>query len=438
MWFLYQVAVAAALLVAAPVLLARRRRHYGPTLRQRLGHYGESSTSRTGSSPAKSSSPEPSPPGPLWIHAVSVGEVAVAAILARTVPADQPLLVTTVTSTGQARAREIFGPRGAEVAYLPFDLGFAVRRFFERFRPRALILIEGDYWPLALRACRRRNVPVMVANGRIGARSFGHWMKTRRLWRAFHRPVARFGVQTDDDRARLLALGAAPEAVSVTGNLKFETVAPDRDPALEAEIERLAGGRPIIIAGSTMAGEDAQVLDAFVDAGASAAALLVLVPRHPERWDAVAELVRARTLRLVRRSAMRDRADEDSRPDVLLLDSIGELAALYRLARIAFIGGTLVDTGGHNPLEAAHFAVPVVVGPSMSNFREMAAIFDHESAWLRVDDARGLGEAWRRLLEDPATAKKIGARGHALIAANRGALDRTRELIDELLDGTER
>ena len=403
MWILYQAAVALALLAVAPVLLARRRRHYLPTLRQRLGFYG---TSRAGvpsgghSGERNASGGDPARDGialdgTLWIHAVSVGEVAVAATFARTLAPEQRLVVTTVTATGQARARAAFAGRSAEIAYLPFDLGFAVGRFFRRFRPAALVLVEGDYWPLVLRACRVRKLPVVVINGRVGMRSFGRWKRIRSVWRAFHQAVTRFGVQTRDDHDRLLALGAAPEAVTITGNLKFETVAPVRNKALESTINAIADGRPIIIAGSTMQGEDAQVLDAFIAAGGGAAALLILVPRHPERWDPAAEQSRSRGLRTLRRSSLGGEGScGTDRPDVLLLDSIGELAALYGLAQIAFIGGTLSPTGGHNPLEASHFRVPVVVGPSMFNFREMAAAFDREQAWRRVECTSDLGRAF--------------------------------------------
>lgn len=425
MWILYQLAMVAALLAAAPVLLVRRGRHYLPTLRQRLGFYGRSGL--------------PATPGALWIHAVSVGEVAVAATLASALPREQPLIITTVTSTGQSRAHATFGAgsatgeQRAAVAYLPFDIGFAVRRFLRRFQPGALVLVEGDYWPLVLRACRRRGLPVLVVNGRVGRRSFGRWSRLRALWQAFHRGVVRFGVQSAQDRDRLLALGAAPDAVTVTGNLKFETAPPSPNRALEAAVERLAAGRPIVVAGSTMQGEDAQVLDAFSQALGGERALLVLVPRHPERWDSAAQLAADRGLTVVRRSTLDLGQLPAGRPDALLLDSIGELAALYRLAAVAFIGGTLVPTGGHNPLEAAHFGVPVVVGPSMFNFREMAEAFDQAAAWRRIADAQELGRVFRELLEAPAAAADLGARGRALIDANRGALARTRELVEAVL-----
>jgi 3-deoxy-D-manno-octulosonic-acid transferase len=411
----YRIGVAVALAAAAPWLLLARGRHYRASLRGRCGrgYRGE---------PAR---------GALWLHAVSVGEVGVAVTLARRLPAELPLLVTTVTPTGQERARAELGGRAA-VAYLPFELAGAIERFLARFEPAALVLCEGDYWPLLLERTRRRGLPVAVVNGRLSDRSFprllrfGGWVRRRLL-----DPVDRFGVQTAADRDRLLALGVEPERVAVTGNLKFESPEPPAKPEVEALVAELAAGRPVLVAGSTMAGEEEAVLDAFARAGGGQRTLLVLAPRHPERCTAVADLAARRGLALRRRSAGAGRASE--RPDLLLLDTLGELASLYRSARLAFIGGTLVATGGHNPIEAARFAVPVLAGPSMANFREIAESFDRDRAWRRVADAAALGAAFAELLADPAAAGALGARGSALVAANRGALERTLALLEPLV-----
>ncbi|HEX7184986.1 MAG TPA: 3-deoxy-D-manno-octulosonic acid transferase [Thermoanaerobaculia bacterium] len=419
LWGLYQVAAGAVLLAAGPFLLARRGSHYLPTLPGRLGRH-----------------PDPSPrKGALWLHAVSVGEAGVAATLARALPPDIPLLITTVTPTGQERARTLFAegsPRPAEVAYLPFDLGFAVARFFDRFAPRALVLVEGDYWPLLLREARRRELPVVVVNGRVGDRSFGRMRRLRPLLGPLFAGVDRFGVQSEDDRARLIELGVPAERITVTGNLKYETPEPPRRPELEEALRGLAGGRPILLAGSTMPGEEEQVLDAFQTAGGADRALLVLAPRHPERWDEVDALLRARGAGHVRRSGL---PAGDARPAVVLLDSLGELAGLYRLAAGAFIGGTLVPKGGHNPLEPARFGVPVVAGPSMENFRDMAERFDRAGAWQRAADARELGEIWKGWLDDPEAAREVGTRAERLVAENRGALERTVALLGPLPPG---
>lgn len=411
---LYQIATGAALLTAGPVLLARRGSHYLPTLSGRLGR----------------DSGEPAAQGVLWIHAVSVGEVGVAATLAKALPPELPLLVTTVTPTGQARAKTLFAGRAA-VAYLPFDLGFAVRRFFDRFEPRALILVEGDYWPLLLSEARRRGLPVAVVNGRVGDRSFARMERLRPFLSPLFSGVDRFGVQTAADRDRLARLGVPAERVTVTGNLKYESPEPPRKPEVEERIGRLAAGRPVLLAGSTMGGEEEQVLDAFRDLGGGGKALLALAPRHPERWDEVDALLRARGLARVRRS--RWDAETLEKPDALLLDSLGELAGLYRIAAAAFIGGTLVPTGGHNPLEPALFGVPVAVGPSMHNFREMAEQFDRAHAWRRVAGARELAAVWRGWLDDPAEARAQGERALRLLDENRGAVGRTMEMLGVVL-----
>lgn len=429
MWLLYQLLYALLLVLAAPVLLVRRGGHYLTTLPGRLAFR----------------LPEGVPRPPLWIHAVSVGEVGVAEALVKGLPEGEPLLVTTITPTGQERARERLSGQAA-VAYHPFDLGFAVRRFLRRTRPRATVLVEGDHWPLALERLRRRGTPVAVVNGRVGDASFRRLRRVRFLAPLLFRAVERFGVQSEEDRRRLVELGVQRERVVVTGNLKFEAPEPPRLPELEGDLARLAGGRPLLVAGSTMEGEEERVTRAFRAAGGGGAALLVLAPRHPERWDEVAERLGEEGWRVVRRSrmgAVGAPAGDGGAPEVVLLDSLGELAAVYRWAAAAFIGGTLVPTGGHNPLEPARFGVPTVVGPSMHNFRDMAARFDAAGAWARVADADELGATWRRWLEAPGEARPVGERARALVEANRGALERTLEMLapwlhPDRLDGEER
>ncbi len=426
MWWIYQTLAALALLAAGPWLLVLRRRHYLPTLRGRLGGFApdpgepESAARR---------------PGALWIHAVSVGEAALAGALAARLPGDLAVLVTTITPTGQAQARAATARLGkrATVAYLPFELGFAIQRFLRRFAPSSLVLVEGDFWPLLLRAARARGIPTAVVNGRVSDRSFARLRRFQ--WLAlplFFAPIDRFGVQTAIDADRLVALGVPRERVAVTGNLKFDSPEPAGHPELAARLERLAAGRPILVAGSTMEGEEEEVLAAFrrlgAGGGAGERALLVVAPRHPERFAAVACRLAAEVPGFVRRSG-----PDLARPPVFLLDSIGELAATYRLATAAFIGGTLQPTGGHNPIEAARFGVPVAVGPSMTNFREIAEIFDQTEAWARVASGEALGELWAAWLADPPAARAIGERGRALVTANAGALDRTLALLAPLM-----
>jgi 3-deoxy-D-manno-octulosonic-acid transferase len=421
MWLLYQLGLGLLLLAGGPILLLLKGGHYRQTLRGRL----------TVDLPEGER-------GALWVHAVSVGEVNVAATLARGLPAATPLLVTTITPTGQERARRAFAGR-ATVAYLPFDLGPPLSRFFGRVAPAAVVLVEGDYWPLMLARCHAAGIAVAVVNGRVGDRTF------RRLgrWPALARPlldnVARFGAQTAEDARRLTALGVPADRVTVTGNLKYEAPPPAPLPALEAEVERLAGGRAVLVAGSTMPGEEALVLDAFAGAGGRSRALLVLAPRHPERFADVGRLLAARGLPWLRRSALHDEAAvaAASPPAVLLLDSLGELAALYRLATACFVGGTLVPAGGHNPLEPARFGRPIAVGPAMDNFRDMAEQFDAAHAWRRVGSATDLGVAWDQWLRDPAAAAAgVGVAAQRLVEANQGALERTLALLAPLLAAT--
>jgi 3-deoxy-D-manno-octulosonic-acid transferase len=411
---LYQLGLALALLVAGPFLLLARGRHYLPTLRGRLGL-------------ALPSGPESA----LWLHAVSVGEVSVAAVLARALPAELPLVVTTITPTGQQRARALLGER-AGIGYLPIDLGPQVERFLRRLRPAALVLVEGDYWPLLLARCRRRKLRIAVVNGRVGDRTLRLLAPRPRIARWLLGAVERFAVQTAEDARRLHALGVAAEKVVVAGNLKYDAAEPAPQRLLEGALLAAAAGRRLLVAGSTMPGEEQVVLDAFAAIGGGERALLVLAPRHPERWEETARLLADGGWRWQRRSAMTDR-EVATPPDVVLLDSLGELAALYRLAAACFVGGTLAPTGGHNPLEPARFGRAIAVGPSMHNFRDMAVQFDEALAWRRVADAAELAAAWRSWLEDPAAAAALGARARALVEVNRGAVERTLQVIAPLL-----
>lgn len=281
-------------------------------------------------------------------------------------------------------------------------------------------------------------MPCVVVNGRISDRNFARLRRLVNWIGPLVQPVELFAVQTEVDRQRLLELGVPSDRIQVTGNLKFETAEPKRHLALEAAIATAAGGRPILIAGSTMSGEEAIVLDAF--AGLESRALLVLVPRHPERWEGAAHLVSARRMTLLRRSEMELEAttagsslEPPPKPAVLLLDSLGELAGLYANASAAFIGGTLVNTGGHNPLEAARFGLPIAVGPSMHNFADMASLFDRAVAWQRVDSASELNRCWSAWIDDPESARRLGERAELLVQENRGAMQRTRTALVQVL-----
>lgn len=423
MWILYQLAMAAGLGMAAPVLLAQRGRHYLETLPARLGRLPEAGGTR-----------------PLWLHAASVGETAVAATFARALPADLDLVLTTVTPTGQAAAKKLFLPLASErrsvvVTYLPFDLGPLVSGFLDRYAPRALALLESELWPLVLRTCRQRGIPVAVLNARISDRSFARMKRAGRLGRrTLLDPVSRFGVQSSQDEDRLLGLKAPAERVFLTGNLKFDTPEPAPLADLEQALRELAADRPVLVAGSTMAGEEKIVLDAFERLRRDA--MLVLAPRHPERFDEVWREVEARSLPARRRSRLPAAGVGEPAARVVLLDSLGELASIYRLASAAFIGGSLVPTGGHNPIEAARFGVPVIVGPSMENFRRMADDFEAAEALTVVGSGEALATAWRRLLDRPAETVEQGRRGLDLVNRSRGAVERSVRLLGDLVDLT--
>ena len=410
MWIIYQLGTAILFLLAGPFLLLTRGARALRVLPHRLALR-----------------PPAAHPNSCWLHAVSVGEVGVAETLAGALPEDLPLLVTTVTPTGQERAIARLGARAA-VTFLPFELGGSVRRFFRHFEPEALILVEGDLWPLVLRESQRRDLPIVVVNGRISDRSFRRMSRLRPWLSPLLEPVSKFCVQTPADRDRLVALGVPGDRIRITGNIKFDSAAPEPIPELEDRVRTMAGSRPILIAGSTMPGEEPILLDAYEKLLAPRP-LLMLAPRHPERWDEVERLLQSRNLPSIRRTQIAKQAGED----VILLDSLGELASIYSLGSSAFIGGTLVPTGGHNPLEPARLGIPVIAGPSMHNFQEISDKFETQGAWQRVANAEDLARVWASWAGNPEIAIEVGIRGQNLIEANRGALRQTLEELQPVL-----
>lgn len=410
MWLLYQLLVLCLSILAIPFGRSGRGKHYLTNLRRRLSGYPEAPDSRY-----------------LWFHAVSVGEAGVATTLVRALPDSLPILVTTVTATGQERAHTDLLDRGL-TAYLPPELGWVVRKFLDHFRPLGLVLVEGDLWPLVLRHVTRRGIPVYLVNGRVSERTFRRLKRIRPLARKLYAYVDRFGMQTEGDKRRLLSLGVPEHRIEVTGNLKFETPEPQLEPKLERLFKAVARKRAIFVAGSTMPGEEEQVLESM--RGLGDRALLILAPRHPERWSQVEELVRTAGVDC----ALRSQLSHHSRSEVVLLDTLGELAALYRIATGAFIGGTLVPTGGHNPIEPARFGVPVVVGRHMENFRQIAEAFDGAHAWARVENANDLAEVWSIWLARAKEAQALGAVGARLVEQSRGAMEHTLRLLAPLLE----
>jgi len=428
---LYQAGLLAAATAASPVLLARMAAtgKYRAGLGQRLGRY-----------PAGLA--EVGARRPLWVHAVSVGETVAALPLLSALAArrpDVPLVVSTVTPTGQATARERAREARA-VFYFPFDLAAPVGRALETVRPRAVLLMETEIWPVFLLEAARRGVPVGIVNGRISDRSFRRYRLVRPLVARCLRALAFVGAQSPLDAERFVALGAAPARVVVTGNLKVDQAAAPPKPgaATPASLEAALAlpPSPRLLAGSTHRGEERAVLDAFVRLRAAVPDLrLILAPRHPERLCEVARLLDEGGFRWARRSERPGTAVAPA-PDVILVDTIGELAALYGIADLAFVGGTLVETvGGHNLLEPAAHARAPLHGPHVHNFREIARALAEAGGAVPVADAPGLAEAAAALLADPGRRAALGARARGVVEAGRGATARTLELVESALDG---
>lgn len=415
----------AAVYLAAPlvsVLLAVRG------LRDRA--YWRNFGQRFGLGPAVASSP-------VWVHAVSVGEVQAAASLVMALRAhypETPVLVTTFTPTGAARARALFRD-AAEVRFLPFDLPGSVRRFLDRARPRLAIIIETELWPNLYRQCRRRRIPLVIASARMSRRSIERY---RRLGALFRETVAGgvvIAAQGEGDAERFRALGAAAESTHITGNLKFDfTLPPDIAERGRALREQYAPDRAVWVAGSTHGGgEEEAVLVAQRHVGSSGrGALLVLAPRHPNRFGEVATWLEREGVSFARRSQSATSAPT-KKLDVLLLDTLGELLYFYAAADVAFVGGSLVPIGGHNLLEPAALGLPILTGPNNSNGEDVARLLLECGAAKVVHDGAGLGARVAELLSDQASREEMGHRGRAAVDRNRGALENLMSLVDSLL-----
>ncbi|MFI4890815.1 MAG: lipid IV(A) 3-deoxy-D-manno-octulosonic acid transferase [Steroidobacterales bacterium] len=366
----------------------------------------------------------------IWVHAVSLGEVTAAAPLLRELQRRHPaqrLVLSTATPTGRARAAALFGQTIA-IRYLPYDLPGAVRRFLRRMRPQTLIIMETELWPNLFRECARQGVPVVLASARLSEKSVARYRRLGGLFRGLFANDVVVGAQSAADAARFAAIGADPRRTHVVGNVKFDididAQVQDTGRSLRAS---LFGMRPVWIAGSTHEGEEEQVLGAhdelrrqFPDA------LLILVPRHPNRFDAVAALLMRRGHAFVRRSANRPVTAGE---DVFLLDTIGELLGFYAAADLAFVGGSLVPIGGHNLLEPAALGIPVLTGPADSNGRQIATMLTDLGAVRRVTDAHALAVALCQLFADPARRAAMAALGREAVAANRGSVARVLELV---------
>ncbi|MGI4860840.1 MAG: lipid IV(A) 3-deoxy-D-manno-octulosonic acid transferase [Janthinobacterium lividum] len=379
----------------------------------------------------------------IWVHAVSVGETRGAQPLIDALLAACPhaqLLITHMTPGGRAASLSLFGDRVSR-AYLPYDMRGPVRRFLRRYQPQVGVVMETEVWPTLIDECERAGVPLVLANARMSERSFRRAARFGAGARAVFGGLTAVLAQTDADRQRLAALGA--RRVDVLGNIKFDVRI---DPALVARGQRwraAIGARPVWVAASTREGEEELVLEAFARQLASgpADALLILVPRHPQRFDEVSELV-ARTWRGIRRSAWHG-AETDAgslSPDIQVLigDSMGELVAYYAAADLAFIGGSLVPTGSHNLIEAAAVGCPVLIGPHTFNFAQASLHAIESGAALRVDSPAALGDAVSALLSDAARRRTMADAAQAFAERDRGATARTVEALAAYLAGSGR
>lgn len=375
--------------------------------------------------------------GGIWVHAVSVGESIAAAPMIRRLLAEHPglpITVTCMTPTGSERIQALFAnePR-VQHCYLPYDLPWAAGRFLDHVQPRLAVIMETELWPNHIHQCVRRHIPVALANGRLSERSARGYARFGKLTAPMLAEMSLLAVQTETEAQRFLDLGARSECVQVTGSIKFDL---SIDPDLLVRAQQLRGqwqasGRPVWIAASTHEGEDAVVLAAhrqLLDSHADA--LLILVPRHQERFDAVHRLCVEQGLSTVRRSSAQAVTPATQ---VLLGDTMGELLFMYALADIAFVGGSLVSNGGHNLLEPAALAKPVISGPHLFNFLEIAAMLRQAGALKEVDEAQGLAAAVRELIELPVAAKRMGEAGLAVMRANQGALGRLLVALGALL-----
>ena len=380
----------------------------------------------------------PQTPAPsIWVHAVSVGEVQAAASLVQALRArfpDIPLTLTTVTPTGAARARALFGAT-VDVRYVPYDMPGSVSRFFERVKPRVAVILETELWPNLYRGCGTRGIPLVLASARISPRSLGRYRMLASLFRETLSHGIVIAAQGEGDAERFRAIGANPAKTHVVGNIKFDLSLPAdiRERGARCRTAHAATGRFLWVAGSTHEGEEAATIDAQRALEAAGIAnLLVIAPRHPQRFGAVAALLDSRGVRYARRSAGQV---ADAGTQVLLLDTLGELMDWYAAADAALVGGSLVPVGGHNLLEPAALAVATLTGPQVFNAQEIADALIAEGAVEKVPDASALPTALLRLAQDPAERARRGALGQAMVERNRGTLQRLMALLEPLVEG---
>lgn len=400
----------------------------------RLGKYRSGLAERLGRVPSRLNDAQP---GSIWVHAVSVGEVLAVSQLVNDIQKqypDQQVFISTTTATGQALARQRFGEN--RVFFMPLDFGFAVRRYLNALKPQLLVIAETEFWPNLLHLARKRQTAVAIVNARISDRSFPRYKRFKWFFSRVLSEVDLFLTQTAEDAQRLRDIGAPTERVRVSGNLKFD-VRPNPQPELITGLRAAIGkDSPIIVCGSTAEGEEEPLLAAFKAVQQQfPAAVMILAPRHPERFEKVAALISVERFTLQRRTQWQPA--QPIRSGIFLLDSVGELAAIYELTDIAFVGGSLVPTGGHNILEPAQYGAAILVGPHTFNFREIVSLFEQGGA-VNTVTAEGLPAQFLSLLGKPEDRQRMGCAAKDLFAKHAGATRRTLEALAPLLKQLER
>lgn len=424
MYALYSAALALLLVLGSPWWLLKMLRHgkYRAGLRERFGSVPERLRARDAA-------------GCVWVHAVSVGEVlAVAGLIGplRQRFSGRRVLISTTTATGQALARKRFGDEN--VFYFPLDFAFAVGAYARALRPALVVVAETEFWPNFLRLVKESGAKIAVVNARISDRSLPRYLRMRFLLRRVLAKVDLFLTQSEEDERRLFGIGASAERVKISGNLKFDIHPPAEFPAIVGQLRgaMIAGGAgPVIVAGSTVEGEEEQVLAAYAAVAKSTPnAVLILAPRHPERFVAVASMLGNSGFPVCRRSQWKA---EPIGGGIFLLDTIGELGVVYSLADIAFVGGSLARRGGHNILEPAMYGVATLVGPHTENFRDIVETFRRADAVLTVADAQQLEAEIVDLLRRPHRRTALGGRAADLVRSQSGASERTLAELERLL-----
>jgi len=432
-YFLYSALLAAGLLLSLPYWLYQIARHgkYRTGFAERMGRVPARVTA------AQKNGSERVPV--IWVHAVSVGEVIAVSRLVEELRRDSPgrglaeyrVVVSTTTDTGQQLARKRFGEEN--VFYFPIDFAFAIRPYLRELRPELVVLAETEFWPNFLRLAHASGARIAVVNARISDRSWPRYLRFRWAWRRMLAHVDLFLAQTEQDSSRLQAIGARPDRVRVTGNLKFDVSLPATSPIVENLRQSLAADNagPVLVCGSTVEDEEPPLLKAFENLRVEhPRAVMILAPRHPERFDEVAILLQQMGIQSYRRSRWRG---ESLAGCVLLVDSIGELAALYALADVAFVGGSLVPRGGHNIIEPAQHGVAIVVGNHTENFRDIVALFQSRDA-VRIVALAELPLVLMQLLADDSERRALGQRAQEAIRLQAGATVRTLQALQTLLE----